>query len=169
MFEIGQAVLYDTWGVCIIEAVEQQRFKEGMQDYLVLRPIYHDTAKLYLPNREESLSQCLLPVISIDKIQELLESLDGKVLSWEPNPKERATMFRRILASGDRKQILDLIAMLYRRKQELRTQGKTLRTADEQALREGEKILNGEFAYVLGIAPSEVPGFIRSVIESAVV
>ena len=165
MFQIGDAVLYDMWGVCIIEAVERQKTGEGLQDYVVLKPIYHNTAKLYLPNREETLHNCLRPVIGSEEIRELLESLDCKALSWEDNPKERGPMFRRILASGDRKQILELIALLYLRKLELRAQGKDLRMTDEQALREGEKLLNGEFAYVLGLSPEEVPTFIRGVIE----
>ena len=165
MFQIGEAVLYDMWGVCIIETVEHQRSAEGMQDYLVLRPVYHYTAKLYLPNREETLKKCLRPVIGREEICELLGTLGSDALAWIEEPRERAELCRRILASGDRKRILELIAMLYRRKLELRGKGKHLRSTDEQALREGEKRLNGEFAYVLGISPDEVPQFIHGIIE----
>ena len=165
MFQIGEAVLYDMWGVCIIETVEHRRSAEGMQDYLVLRPVYHYTAKLYLPNREETLKKCLRPVIGREEICALLGTLGSDALAWIEEPGERAELCRRILASGDRKRILELIAMLYRRKLELRGEGKHLRSTDEQALREGEKLLNGEFAYVLGISPDEVPQFIHGIIE----
>ena len=77
MFQIGKAVLYDMWGVCIIEAVEQQKTPEGLQDYLVLRPFYHNSAKLYLPNTQEVLNKILRPVISRDEIEILLKTLKG--------------------------------------------------------------------------------------------
>ena len=126
MFQIEEAVLYDMWGVCIIETVEHRRSAEGMQDYLVLRPVYHYTAKLYLPNREETLKKCLRPVIGREEICELLGTLGSDALAWIEEPGERAELCRRILASGDRKRILELIAMLYRRKLELRGDPKSL-------------------------------------------
>lgn len=39
---------------------------------------------------------------------------------------------------------------------------------DEQALRDGEKLLNGEFAYVLQIPIEDIPKVIHAVIEHSV-
>lgn len=168
MFQIGKAVLYDMWGVCIIEAVEQQKTPEGLQDYLVLRPFYHNSAKLYLPNTQEVLNKILRPVISRDEIEILLKTLKDTPLCWIEQPKERWQYIQRTLSSGDRKGILEMIHMLYIRKQELRLKGKHLRMTDEQALRDGEKLLNGEFAYVLQIPIEDVPKVIHAVIEHSV-
>lgn len=167
MFQVGEAVLYDMWGVCTIEAVEQQKTPEGLQEYLVLRPVYHSSAKLYLPNRQETLEAALRTVITRGEIEALLGSLKEDAVLWTEDPRERAQSFRRILASGDRKALLGLIRLLYLRKKELRRKGKNLRMADEQTLREGEKLLNGEFAYVLQIPPEQVPDFIHTFIEAS--
>ena len=168
MFQIGKAVLYDMWGVCIIEAVEQQKTSDGLQDYLVLRPVYHSSAKLYLPNIEEVLRKSLRSVISKDEIETLLRTLKDTPLCWIEQPKERWQFIQDSLSSGDRKAILEMIRMLYTRKQELKLKGKHLRMTDEQALRDGEKLLNGEFAYVLQIPIEEVPKVIHAVIEHSV-
>lgn len=169
MFQIGEAVLYDMWGVCTIDAVEQQKTPEGPQEYLVLRPVYHKSARLYLPNIEEVLRKSLRPVISRAEIESLLGSLQGTPLLWVDNPRERGQFFRETLASGSRKDILDMIRMLYLKKKELRQKGKNLRMTDEQAFRDGEKLLNSEFAFVLQIPIEEVPQVIHAIIEHSVV
>ena len=40
--------------------------------------------------------------------------------------------------------------------------GKKLRTSDTAFLKDAERLLNEEFAYVLEIAPAEVPAYIRA-------
>lgn len=48
------------------------------------------------------------------------------------------------------------------RRRELQKNGKHLRIADEQTLRDAEKLLNDEFAHVLHIPQQDVPDYIRS-------
>ena len=47
----------------------------------------------------------------------------------------------------------------------LAEKGKKLRSSDEQIMQRAEKLLYGEFAWVLGIEPKEVVPFIRQRIE----
>ena len=63
-----------------------------------------------------------------------------------------------ILSGGDRRRVLHLIRMLWGvRRRELQKNGKHLRIADEQTLRDAE-LLNDEFAHVLHIPQQDVPG-----------
>ncbi|MBP1569808.1 MAG: CarD family transcriptional regulator, partial [Oscillospiraceae bacterium] len=66
---------------------------------------------------------------------------------------------------GVRKDIATLIRSLYLHKKELAEKGKKLRSSDEQIMQRAEKLLYGEFAWVLGIEPKEVVPFIRERIE----
>ena len=63
------------------------------------------------------------------------------------------------------RRVLHLIRMLYVRRRELQKNGKHLRIADEQTLRDAEKLLNDEFAHVLHIPQQDVPDYIRSRME----
>ncbi|MBP3412997.1 MAG: hypothetical protein J6K89_07015 [Oscillospiraceae bacterium] len=166
MFQIGETVLYELWGVCTIECMETQKSTEGVQEYLVLRPVYHDTAKLYLPNKQACLEKVLRYVLDRDQIRELLQDLTKEPLQWVEDPKERSRQFRQILSEGDRGQLLRLIRLLYLRRKELREKGRNLRMTDDQALRDAEKLLNGEFAYVLGIPLQEVPNYIHAYMDA---
>ena len=105
------------------------------------------------------------PVLSEPEIESLLQSAAGESISWIDDPNERKQVFAQILSGGDRRRVLHLIRMLYVRRRELQKNGKHLRIADEQTLRDAEKLLNDEFAHVLHIPQQDVPDYIRSRME----
>ena len=94
-----------------------------------------------------------------------IPSAAGESISWIDDPNERKQVFAQILSGGDRRRVLHLIRMLYVRRRELQKNGKHLRIADEQTLRDAEKLLNDEFAHVLHIPQQDVPDYIRSRME----
>ena len=87
--------------------------------------------------------------------------MPAKGFEWVQNDKERSEFFRNVLESGTRTDIVNLISTLHNRKAELAGHGKKLRSSDEAIMQRAERLLYGEFAWVLGIDPSEVADFIR--------
>ena len=49
---------------------------------------------------------------------------------------------------------------IYLEKQRREAAGKRLNSTDERTMRAAEDMINGEFSFVLGIKPEEVPEFI---------
>lgn len=133
--------------------------------YYVLRPVYRTRATIYVPTDNELLCSRMRPVLSEPEIESLLQSAAGESISWIDDPNERKQVFAQILSGGDRRRVLHLIRMLYVRRRELQKNGKHLRIADEQTLRDAEKLLNDEFAHVLHIPQQDVPDYIRSRME----
>ena len=165
MLEPGQTVLYGTEGICTIEAIETLRIGGKRSKYYVLRPVYRTRATIYVPTDNELLCSRMRPVLSEPEIESLLQSAAGASISWIDDPNERKQVFAQILSGGDRMRVLHLIRMLYVRRRELQKNGKHLRIADEQTLRDAEKLLNDEFAHVLHIPQQDVPDYIRSRME----
>ena len=155
MLEPGQTVLYGTEGICTIETIETLRIGGKRSKYYVLRPVYRTRATIYVPTDNELLCSRMRPV----------QSAAGESISWIDDPNERKQVFAQILSGGDRRRVLHLIRMLYVRRRELQKNGKHLRIADEQTLRDAEKLLNDEFAHVLHIPQQDVPDYIRSRME----
>ena len=58
-----------------------------------------------------------------------------------------------------------MIKALYIHKQQQKQRGRKLHLADEKFLRDAEKMLYDEFAYVLEISPNEVLNFITSTLN----
>ena len=142
MLEPGQTVLYGTEGICTIEAIETLRIGGKRSKYYVLRPVYRTRATIYVPTDNELLCSRMRPVLSEPEIESLLQSAAGESISWIDDPNERKQVFAQILSGGEQ-----------------------LRIADEQTLRDAEKLLNDEFAHVLHIPQQDVPDYIRSRME----
>ena len=79
---------------------------------------------------------------------------------------QRREAYEQILRSGDRVGMARLIRALSLQKVRLGAQHKKLHAAEEAILKEAERELNEEFAYVLGLSLEETPAFIRNLIET---
>lgn len=165
MFQLGQTVLYGTEGVCVIDHIEEMKVNRVKMKYYVLKPIYNGGATIFVPMDNVDLLGKMRRILSREEIHAILDNLQDDELAWVEDHNERRQVFQSILSAGDRAQIVRLIRVLYLRRQQLRECGKHLRSADEQILREAEKLLNDEFALVLNISRQEVPDYIRLHIE----
>ena len=139
---IDSAVMHIPEGVCRVTGmIERDLSRYGIKIYI---PANKNTDKTReLPCKDEVLSL-------IDEIPES-ESI------WRDNDKERQEYFNAVLSRFDHHEMVRLIKTLRDKSAEKVRTGKKFHSADE---REAERILFGEFGFVLGIHPSEVPAFI---------
>jgi len=165
MFQIGQTVLYGMEGVCTIE--ERQKMKVGHTRafYYVLRPVFRPNSTIFVPEDNEALLSKMRPVLSREEIAQILHDAPEQELDWVEDPNERKTEYQIILLSGNRLLIIRMIYALMQHREKLQKHGKHLRSADEQLLRDAQKLLHDEFALVLNISQNEVPDYIRAQIE----
>ena len=63
MFHVGDTVLYGTQGVCKIEGTEENDLGGNTVEYYVLRPVFDENAKIYVPMNNQML---------LSRMQELL-------------------------------------------------------------------------------------------------
>lgn len=165
MFQNGDAVLYGGEGVCTVDEVREMKIGRQRGQYYVLRPVYREGSTIFVPVGSEPLMAKMRRVLSREEVDALLENIRQADLLWIDDIAERKTEFHRILSGGDRRELLGMIRLLYTHRERLRKGGKRLRSSDEQSLRDAEKLLNDEFAFVLQIRPREVPEYIRSHVE----
>ena len=161
MFEIGQTVLYGMEGVCTIEERKKMKVGHTRSVYYVLRPVYRPNSTIFVPEDKPELLEKIRPVLSAREIAAILRELPNDEVAWVEEPNERKNEYQKILLAGERLGLLRMLKTLYLRRQMLLKQGKHLRTADEQLLRDTEKILKDEFALVLGLPQNEALGYIR--------
>ena len=100
-------------------------------------------------------------MLSIQEIESILGDVAQDEVAWVDDPNERREAYGKILTGGDRCVLMRMIRTLYQRRQQLRTMGKQLRTGDDQILRDAERLLHDEFAFVLQIPQTDVPDYIR--------
>lgn len=165
MFELGQTVLYGTEGVCIIDRIEQMKVNRVRTKYYVLKPVHRDGATVFVPMDNELLLAKMRPILSREEIDTILTHVHDDEVAWIEDHNERKQVFQSILGTGNCTQILRMLRTLYLRRQQLIERGKHLRSSDDQILRDAEKLLDDEFAWVLQIPRQQVSAYVRSHVE----
>ncbi|MDR0889578.1 MAG: transcriptional regulator [Oscillospiraceae bacterium] len=160
--QVGDAVLYGLEGVCAVAEIRKMKIGGKIGLYYVLQPIFRENATIYVPTTNAELLARMRPVLTKEEIEALLSISTQEELDWIDDPAARKAEFARILTSGDRSTMVRMIRMLYLHRRQLQDAGRHLRTGDDQVLRDAEKIVNDEFALVLGIAQKDVPAYIRA-------
>ena len=92
-------------------------------------------------------------------------ALHAEDLPWNEDRKLRSQEFRKLLAAGDSETLLALVRTILHRKAALRHSGKRLSSADENARKDAERMLDEEFAFSLGVTPEEAGRYIRSKLQ----
>lgn len=162
MFEIGQLVVYGTEGVCRVERMEKLRVGGKLCRYYVLSPVYREGATVYVPAENGELTARMKRILSPEELDALLNGAREDAPLWLDDANERKSLYAKVLLSGDRRALMRLVRTLHRRRTALVSQGKHLRSGDDQALRDAERMLNGEFALILNIPQHEVPGYVQT-------
>lgn len=167
MLNIGDTVVFGTEGIFTIERTTQEEVCGKTTDYYVLRSASKDNSTVYLPMNNPTLMSKAKPLITKEEIGDLLDKAADTEIYWVDNHKERKEKFNAILQSGDRTGIIALAGALYHKQQAQLAVHKKLNSSDERILREAEKIINTEFAFVLNITPDEAKQYIRDRIGTA--
>lgn len=164
MLEKGHIFVYGASGVCRVEDICTMDYGGGKKEYYILQPVYDLRSTLSIPVESPAFSARARELLSKEEVMEIIKSLPDAKSEWIRDDKQRIETFRNLLEGGERKDIAMLICSLYMHKIELAEKGKKLRSSDEAIMQRAEKLLYGEFAWVLGIDPKEVVPFIKEII-----
>ncbi len=167
MLNVGDTVVFGTLGVFTIEETTQKVICGKKTEYFVLRSTSKDSTTVYLPMDNPSLLDKAKPLVTPEEIGRLIDNIPNSEDYWVDDHKKRKERFNRILQSGDRGNIMALAGTLHNKQRAQLAAHKKLNSSDEQILREAERIINLEFAFVLNITPDEVQDYIRKRITAS--
>lgn len=165
MFSVGDTVSYGTQGICKIKEIIDMAIKKETKQYFVLVPIQDERATVYVPTDNEKLLHNMRAVLSVEQINDLIDSAANNPMKWIENDLARKEHCSNIIKSGDRTELMRLIEMLYLRREKLKATKKHFHISDEKYLREAERILHDEFSYTLNITVDKVPDYILNRIK----
>ena len=165
MLTVDQTVVYGTQGVCTVKEISMLKLGKTKGEYYALSPIDDPGSTVYVPTANEKLMSKLRPVLTGEEADALITEAVREPLEWIESDAERKSACDDIVKNGDRKQLMRLVGMLYRRRELLKDQKKHFHNVDAQYLKTAERMLHGELAYALGIAVDDVADYIRSFSE----
>lgn len=164
MFKIGEYIIYGSGEICRIEEITERCF-DGVHKikYYKISPKEYKNSAYYVPveNAENEIRR----LRTKEEILSIIDSIPRAEAIWYTDKNERKNNFEAILHGNDFPRLVGMIKAIYEERKKRSDNGKKLIAADERAFLAAEHIIHGEFAFVLGIAESEICDFIRSRIE----
>ncbi|MDR1769057.1 MAG: CarD family transcriptional regulator [Hungatella sp.] len=159
---IGDVIIYGSHGVCKVTGLQDMCMDEKIHPYYVLKPVYHTASTVYISATSNRRKTEVRHILSADEIFSLVKKMSGKDYIWVKDNRKRKELYGQILADGNCSELIKMIKTLRCHKQELKNinKDKRLQNADECFLKDAEKTLCEEFAYVLSIKREEVIPFI---------
>ena len=161
MYSIGDKIMYSSFGICKVTAIEKRNLTGEEQEYYILKLINSDKNIFYVSTNNDTALSKMHPICSKAEVDELISHMNSEGLIWIDNDIRRKEEYSRIIKDADKREIIRLIKTLYLRRKELAESGKKLRSTDENYLSLAENMLFEEFAYALDIDKSEVVEYIE--------
>ncbi len=163
MYKIGDLVVYGSNGLMRIADIREECVLGVVREYYVLCDIAsNSSSQIFVPRDNKKLTASMRPILTKAEVMDLISSIrELPEAKWNADNRVRAESFRRIIESGDREGMLSIIKAVYENGIKRSEQGKKNYITDDAFMRKAQKLIEFEFATVLGIPESEVEDFIK--------
>ena len=151
MHKMGDAVLYGTSGVCIMEDLREECFAGEPRAYYVLRPITETgKTRIYVPVDNEVLVGNIQPLLSAAALLETVRSTPPfSATEWPKESRLRNKRCKEVLASGDRSLLIRLVKTV-------RSEEHTPTAAEESACLRAGAMLYQEFSLAFELEQTDM-------------
>lgn len=161
MFNIGDIVVYTTYGICKITEKMSRMFNGTNNEYYVLVPLNESKTQLTIPVNNPLTIARLHQLLSTNEINNIINQISYLETYWIDNENERKKEFAETLKNGDRLETLKMIKSIKNHQLSIKDKNRKLHACDEQVMRDAEKLIVDEFSYVLNIDRLELLGKIQ--------
>ena len=163
MHNIGERVVYGSFGVMEIVDVREERVLDVNRKYYILEPINGGSgSQTFVPVENENLVSNMRPLLTKQEALALIKSMDSlPVAKLIPENRARSEHFKGIVESGDRAGMISMIKLVKATGIRRAAEGKKNYLADENCMHKAEKLLHSEISAVFGIPEDEVADFIE--------
>ena len=167
MYKKDDVVTYGSQGVCKVAAISEKNFDGIIHQYYELVPVYDRKSTFFVPVANNSLTDKMHSVLTAEDVKSLIKSIPGENPAWIEDESVRKTKYKEILDSGDRRALVRALKALHRYRAFRHEEGKKIHVCDEHFIKDAERVLYDEFAFVLNIERNRVVEYISSFIGTA--
>ncbi len=149
MYNVGDVVLYTTYGICRVTDIIKRVFNGNETNYYVLNPLTESKTELTVPVDNPMTIARLHPLLEASEIERIIEAVPYLEVYWIENENQRKKEFADTIKSGNRLDTLKMIKSIKAHKLSLKDKSRKLHACDEQCMRDAQKLIVDEFSYVL--------------------
>ena len=167
MFCINDTVNYGTTGISTIIDIKTENIGKDIKKFYILKPLFDNNSTVMVPVDNEVLVSRIYPILTKEQANKLITELPDIQTDWIQNDRERYPEYKNRIISGDRHKIFGVLITLKKRQKHQMISGRKLRSLDEKLLRDAQKTLYTELAYVLDVSQDEIPRIIKKSFDAA--
>ena len=160
MYQLGDLIMYGIHGVCRLVDRENRVVDKKEAQYLVLEPLGQNASRFYVPANNPNAMAKLRPVLNRQELEEILRSDAVRKENWIETENLRKQYYRELITGGDRVALLQMVRTLHLHKKAQAEAKRKFHLCDENFLRDAQRLIETEFAVVLGIPENEVQDYI---------
>ena len=128
----------------------------------MLKPIFNEASTVFVPIQNEALVNKMKKLMSSQQLDEVLDSVSVAQVEWNNDEMTRRQNFKDVISSGVVEDILVVLKTLWSHRTAQNGKGRKLHISDEIFLKEAEKMIKEEIAFVIGIEQDDVLPYIQN-------
>lgn len=162
MIEFGKQVIYGVHGVCTVTGIERQNNGNRQVEYLILEPVQQAGSRFMVPTHNASAMAKVQALLTGEELDRMLGSEEAHMWCWIGDEGKRKQVYRELISSGNRIQLMAMVHTLYLHKAKQAEAGRKVHLCDENFLRDAEKLLIGEITFVMNMDTNAAKQYLRS-------
>jgi CarD family transcriptional regulator len=167
MYEVGNLLIYDTTGVCRVEAIGTPAgipVQDKTRQYYTLAPVF-GKGTIYIPVDTKVFMR---PLITEEEAEELIRKMPDiqADVCESHNLKVIEDHYKASLKTHRCEDLVCLIRTVYQKRKKMERNGKKAGRTDQMYMKIAQTLLHEELSVVLGIPIDEVEGYITARMDS---
>lgn len=164
MFNIGDLVIYSTHGVCKVDDICEKTVAGVTREYYELSPVKNEHA-LAISTPVNNTGVTILKLMDKEEAGDVLDTF--KIPYTENVDIRRPNSYTKLVDTGDRKEVANVVNALMRKKMEMMQDNKKLNQRDQDFLDTAKSALFKELAISLDTSSNKINETVLSMIKQA--
>lgn len=158
MYNIGDNIIYGMGGVMTVVDIRREALTGEEKDYYLLCDYGRSGSSVtYVPMDNPKLIESMHRLLTRDEVKDAISRARALPdVEWIADSRQRTEVYRAIMRSADRPEILAMIRTIHNTGLARAAIGKKNFLADENVMLKAESILILEFSIALGLSQAEV-------------
>lgn len=163
MFNIGDVIIYSEHGLCEIDDICDRTIAGVTRTYYILHPLEDTNLQISTPIDNDKV--VMLRTMDKDEAELLLKTFNEPGVDWIDDARQRNTKYSKLVQSGDRNDIADVVNTLIRKNHELKLIGKKIYDQDRKLLQTTQTNLFNELALALNTSFEDIEQRVNEMVQ----
>lgn len=154
MFNIGDVIIYSEHGLCEIDDICDKTIAGVTRKYYILHPL--DDVNLQISTPIDNDKVVMLKTMDKEEAELLIQTFNEPGIDWVEDSRQRNLKYSKLIRSGDRNDIANVVNTLIRKNYELKADGKRIYDQDRKLLQTTQTNLFNELALAMNTSFEDI-------------